>query len=163
MSVTGTPTVESIEAPRGLRMAVVLEPGRRGAATIAYAAALGATTGSELTVVALAPMVGTVCRSCGGVSARAYNCAVRDDVADELQKAVASLTAITPRIKSRLLVEGTDPPLERWIPQGRFDLVVLPSRWRLFHSHRHPAARRLRRHTDATIRVVGRLHRQARP
>jgi hypothetical protein len=161
MSGTDVVTLNSVHERFGSRVAVLLEPGGRGAATLAEAAALGAATGCEVTVVALAPVVGTVCRSCGGVSARAYNCAVRDEVADELQKAVAGLTSGAPAIKSRLLIEGTDPSLERWIEQGGFDLVLLPSRRRLLRSRRHPVARRLRHHTDATIRVVGPPRRHA--
>ena len=134
------------------RVAVLLEPGRSGAAAVAQAAALGAT--EELTVVAVAPTVDTVCRSCGGVSTRAFNCAVRDDVADGLEKAVASLCAATRHVEGKLLVEGTDPPLEAWVVQGGFDVVLLPSRWGVPRSRRHPAARRLRRHTEATIRIV---------
>jgi hypothetical protein len=141
------------------RIAVLLEPGRSGAAAVAQVASLGAA--EEVTVVAVAPTVNTVCRSCGGVSARAYNCAVRDDVADDLSKAVASLGGATRHVEGRLLVEGTDPPLEAWVVAGGFDLVLLPSRWGVPHSPRHPAARRLRRHTEATIRVVRRSRRGA--
>lgn len=140
--------------PSGSRIAVVVEPGPRGAAAVVEAAELGASSDSELTVVAVAPKVGIVCRSCGGVSTRAYNCAVRDDVADEVDKAVARLVAVTQRLKGKLLVEGSDPPLEHWVAQGRFDVVLLPPRWGVPRSRRHPAARLLRRHTDATIRVV---------
>jgi hypothetical protein len=144
-----------IDAPYRRRIAVLLEPGRRGAAALAHAAGLCESTDSELTVVALAPTAGTVCRSCGGVSTRAYNCAVRDDVAAELHRAVASLSTVAPQLESALLVEGTDPPLQRWVVQNGFDLVLLPSRWGVRRFERHPAARVLRRHTDASVRVVG--------
>ena len=154
MPATDATVTRSVEEPPGSRVAVLLEPGRRGAAALAQAAALGATRDAEVTVVAIAPRANTVCRSCGGVSTAAYNCAVRDDVADELQKAIMSSGAVAQRIEGRLLVEGTDPPLARWIAQGAFDLVLLPSRWGIPRLRRHPAARELRTRSSATIRVV---------
>jgi hypothetical protein len=135
------------------RVAVVLEPGRSGATALAHATALAATPACELTVVAIAPKA-TGCRCCGGPSPYAYDCAVRDDVAQELHKATARLGPVGQDIKVKLLVEGSDPPLETWIAQGRFDLVLLPARWRVLRSRSHPAARLLRRFTDANIRVV---------
>lgn len=154
MRTTETVISEILEEPFGFRIAVLLEPGPRGAAALREAAALAAAPGSELTVVAIAPTAVTVCRSCGGVSPRAYNCAVQDDVTRELDQAIASVTTIAPQIEGKLLVEGVDPPLERWIAQRRFDLVLLPSRWGRPQSRRHPAARLLRRRTDVTVRVV---------
>jgi hypothetical protein len=151
MHASDTAISERIDAPWRRRIAVLLEPGRRGAAALAHAGALCASSDAALTVVALAPTAGTVCRSCGGVSTRAYNCAVRDHVAAELHVALTRLSAVTSRLEGTLLVEGADPPLEQWVVQNGFDLVLLPSRW----GGRHPAARVLRRHTDASIRVVG--------
>ena len=152
-----TDTVISETADQfGFRVAVLLEPGSRGAAALREAAALAASPESELTVVAIAPTAVTGRCSCVGVSAHAYNCAVQDDVARELDEAIASVAAIAPRIEGKLLVERVDPPLERWVAQRRFDLVLLPSRWGRPQSHRHPAARLLRRQTGATIRVVDR-------
>jgi hypothetical protein len=143
-----------VDEPLGSRIAAVVEPGRRGAAALAQAAALAATSASELTAVAIAPRVATVCRSCGGVSARAYNCAARDEVADELEQAIANLGPIARNIRSELLVEGTDPPLEKWIAHGQFDLVLLPARRRVPRLRSHPSARLLRRLTEADVRVV---------
>jgi hypothetical protein len=149
------------ETTRVSRVAVLLESGRGGAAALAEAAALAGAGAAELTVVAIAPTVATVCRSCGGVSARAYNCAVRDDVADSLQRTVDRMTPVTQRVTGTLLVEGDDPPLEEWVAMQSFDVVLLPSRLgvprrrRQRRRRRHPAARRLRQQTHAEIRVVG--------
>jgi hypothetical protein len=145
----------SVDASSGSRIAVVLEAGRRGAAALVQAAALAAASGAELTVVAIAPKAAAVCRCCGGVSPHAYNCAVRDEVAEELQSAVAGLGSAGQDITSKLLVEGSDPPLEKWIAQERITLVLLPARWGVQRLRSHPAARPLRRSTDATIRIVG--------
>ena len=148
----------------GSRIAVLLEPGRRGAAAVARAADLAAAPGRELTIIAVAPSVATVCRSCGGVSARAYNCAVRDDVAAELARAIDGLAGSGQPVNGQLLVQGADPPFERWVAEGGFDLVLLPSRRAVPRLRGHPAARSLRRQTDADIRVVRapRRHAQAR-
>jgi hypothetical protein len=137
-----------------LRIAVVLEPGRSGAAALTQATALAAAPGAELTVVAVAPnAVG--CRCCGGPSPYAYNCAVRDDVAQGLHNAAKQLDVDARDIKVKLLVEGSDPPLEEWVVRSRVDLVLLPARWRvLLRSRSHPAARLLRRVTDANVRIV---------
>lgn len=135
------------------RVAVVLEPGRSGAAALTQATALAASPDAELTVVAVAPKA-VGCRCCGGPSPYAYNCAVRDDVAQDLHDAVARLDGGARDIKVKLLVEGRDPPLEEWVVQSRVDLVLLPARWRPLRRRDHPAAPVLRRLTDATVRVV---------
>jgi len=140
--------------PPPARVAFLLEPGRRGAAALEQATARCAGSDCELTVVAVAPTVATVCRSCGGVSACAYNGAVREDVSDALRSAVAGLSHVGQPINGRLLVDGSDPPFEQWVAQGRFDLVLLPARLGIPGSRRHPAARPLRRRTSAQIRVV---------
>jgi hypothetical protein len=154
MAATGPEIREGEGGLYRSRVAVLLEPGRRGAAALAHAAALCRTPASELTVVAVAPTVETVCRSCGGVSPRAYNCAVRDEVAQQLEAAVAGLGPLAEQPHGKLLVEGADPSLEHWIAHQRFDLVLLPSRPGLPHARRHPAVRRLRRCTDVPVKVV---------
>jgi hypothetical protein len=143
------------DAGEGLfsRIAVVLEPGRSGAAALTQATALAASPGAELTVVAVAPKA-IGCRCCGGPSPYAYNCAVRDDVAQDLHDAAARLDRGAQDINVKLLVEGRDPPLEEWVAQSRVDLVLLPARWRPLRRPDHPAARLLRRLTDASVRVV---------
>jgi hypothetical protein len=147
--------------PLRTRIAVVLEPGRRGAAALAQAATLAAAADSEVTVVALAPTADPVCRSCGGVSTRAYNCAVRDEVAESLDRAVATLGGATEQIAGRLLVEGEDPPLDEWVARRGIDLVLLPARRGVPRTRRHPAERRLRR-TGAAVSVVSAPRRHLR-
>jgi hypothetical protein len=154
MSVIDSEISSGFGGSRGSRIAVLLEPGRRGAAALEHAAGLGAKPTSEVTIVALAPRVETVCRSCGGVSARAYNCAVRDEVAEQLQAALAGLAVASERLRGKVLVEGIDPSLEQWVTQEGFDLVLLPARHSLPHTRRHPTAGLLRRCTDATVQVV---------
>jgi hypothetical protein len=134
------------------RIAVVFEPGASGGAALRQAAALGAMPGRELTVVGIAPQATGPDRC--GPSPDAYNCAVRDEVAQELREATALLGRVAEDITVRLLVEGSDPPLENWVAQGGFDIVLLPARRRFLRSLGHPAVRRLQRLTDAEVRVV---------
>jgi len=144
------------------RIAVVLEPGRSGAAALAQATALAASPAAELTVVAIAPKA-IGCRCCGGPSPYAYNCAVRDDVAQELDDAAVRLDLAARDIKVKLLVEGSDPPLEEWVVHSQIDLVLLPAHWRALRSRSHPAARLLRRATGADVRIVRSRQHQLRP
>jgi hypothetical protein len=130
----------------------VFEPGASGRAALAQAAAFAAVPASELTVVAIAPQATSL--RCGP-SPDAYNRAVRDAVAKELLEATALLGSVAEDITVKLLVEGSDLPLEKWVVQGGFDVVLLPARRRVLGSRDHPAARRLRRFTDADVRVVG--------
>jgi hypothetical protein len=136
------------------RIVVVSEPGRNGAAALARAKALAATSSSQLTIVATAPQTNTHCRSCGGVSIGAYNRAVCDEVAQELQHALTGLDLDKDEIDVKLLIEGTDPPLAQWIALGRFDLVLLPARRSLRHFASHPTARPLRLISGADVQVV---------
>jgi hypothetical protein len=152
--------IDGIDEDPPARIAVVLERGRSGAAALAQATALAASPAAELTIVAVAPKV-TAARCCGGPSPYAYNCAVRDNVAEELQSAIARLEPAARDVKVKLLVEGTDPPLEDWVVRSRFDLVLLPARWRGLRQRSHPAAGLLRRFTDANIRVVRASQRHA--
>ena len=103
------------------------------------------------------------CRCCGGPSPYAYNCAVRDDVAQELDDAAVRLDLAARDIKVKLLVEGSDPPLEEWVVHSQIDLVLLPAHWRVLRSRSHPAARLLRRATGADVRIVRSRQHQLRP
>jgi hypothetical protein len=149
-----TVTGERLASHFGTRIVVVSEPGRNGAAALARARALAAASSSQLTVVATAPQTTTHCRSCGGVSPRAYNRAICDEVAQDLREVTTQL-GIDPRdMDVKLLIEGTDPPLAQWIAEGRFDLVVLPARRSGLHFRSHPTAGQLRRLSGAEVDVV---------
>lgn len=104
-------TAESGEERHCKRIAVVSEPGRSGAATLARAAELAAAASAHLTVVAIAPQTATSCRSCGGVSPNVYIRAVRDDIAHDLGYAAARLDLDPDNINVELLIKGLDPPL----------------------------------------------------
>jgi hypothetical protein len=152
---------ESVDQRLRTRIAVVFEPGGTGGAALAHAAALAALPAYKLTVVAIAPQA-TGPRCCGP-SPEAYNCAVRDDVAQDLHKATARLGSVAAEITVKLLIEGSDLRLEEWVAQGGFDIVLLPGRRRVMRSRGHPAARPLRRSTDADVRVVGAARRHTTP
>jgi hypothetical protein len=139
---------------RQVAMVVVLfEPGRSGAEALAQASAIAEQSSAELKVVVLAPQA-PVPRCCGA-SPAAYNCAVRDEAAAELDEAARLLGwRRAGRTSFEVLVEGRDPPLPTWIAQRRCDLVLLPARRRVLRTRGHPAARALRRSTQAEIREV---------
>ena len=109
---------------------------------------------ATVTVVAVAPSAPSGSR-CGG-SALEFNQAVREIVEDELDAARRRLDHASGRTDYELLVEGEDPPLERWIAARDFDLILLPARRRPLRAHGHPAAARLRGVTHAEVRVVQR-------
>jgi len=132
------------------RIAVLLEPGRRGTTAVDRAAAISAEFGAELSVVALAPQAEPP--RCGGVSPAAYNFAVLDEVNAELCAAARRLGGTDLRASFTLLLERRDPPLHRWLGDQSVDLVLLPAR----RSGRHPQARAVRRHTGAQVRVISR-------
>lgn len=137
-----------------MRIVAVSEPGRNGAAALARATALATASSAQLTIVATAPQTATHCRSCGGVSIAAFNRAVCDEVAVELQSAIGRLDFDADKMSVKLLIEGSDPALEQWIAQGEFDLVLLPARRSGWYYRSHPAARVLRGTTGADIRVI---------
>lgn len=110
--------------------------------------------GASLTVVAVAPTAASGSR-CGG-SAREFNTIVRESVAAELDEARLRLGHASGRASYALLVEGEDPRLEEWIAGQALDLVLLPARRRLLRTPGHPVAARLRRVTDAEVRIVHR-------
>jgi hypothetical protein len=134
------------------RVAVVVEPGRRGTSALAHAARLVAERPTELTVLVLAPQEPPP--RCGGASPDAYNCAVLDQVSSELHDAARRLGGAGDGARFRMLIERRDPPLATWIAQTAIELVLLPARRRGLRSLRHPEARRIRRHALAEVRVV---------
>jgi hypothetical protein len=147
-------TARTMTGPLPERIVVLIEPGRNGDAALARATALATALATELTVVATAPQTATHCRSCGGVSPRAYNRAVCEEVADSLRRAATRLGPGTGPIQLKLLIEGADPPLADWVAQSRVDLVLLPAHRSGLHLRTHPQAGRLRRTTAADVEVV---------
>jgi nucleotide-binding universal stress UspA family protein len=111
------------------RIAVLFETGRRGARALDQAAELAARSGSELTVVVLAPQAPAL-RGCVP-SAAAYNSAVIDAAEAELRDAAHLLEEIDTAKSYKVLVEGFDPPLKTWLAEGGFDAVVMPARRRI--------------------------------
>lgn len=137
-----------------LRILVVSEQGRSGAAALARAAEYAAAVPAQVTVVAVTPQAASSCRSCGGVSPTAYNRAVREDVAQDLHAATTRLGFALENVSVKLLIEGTDPPLASWIAQGGFDVVVLPARGFGARLRGHPTARLLRGLDGIDVHVV---------
>jgi len=137
-------------APTSVRVLVLFESTPRGRA--ALRAALELLDGSgRLTVLSLAPQSSP--SRCCGPSAEPVNCAVRDASECDLREARDLLGSAAERATFKPLVGLRDPPFAEWVSQQDFDLVVLPA-------HRlalggHPCARRLRRATEAEIRIVG--------
>jgi hypothetical protein len=131
---------------------VVHEPARAGVAVLALARRLVEQEHAALTVVSTAPQAPSGPR-CGG-SAVQYNRAVCEAVADELEQARARLGDAADHATFKMLVEGVDPPLERWSEAGGFDVILLPARRRPLRSLKHPVAARLKRQTDAEVRIV---------
>ena len=121
------------------RIAVLYEPGRRGARALDQAAELAARSGSELTVLVVAPQAPAV-RGCMP-SAAAYNSAVIEAADAELRDAAHLLDPPDRATRFKMLVEGFDPPLNEWLAEGEFDTVVLPARRRVVRRRRHPATR----------------------
>lgn len=134
------------------RIAVLLEPGRSGIAAVERAVAIAREHDAHLALVALAPQA--ACLRCSGPSAKAYNDAVCEVVAGELAAATVQFGRNGSPASSALLVDGRDPSLASWVRARGVDLVLLPARRPTWGWRRHPAARRLRRHTGAQVRVV---------
>ncbi len=134
------------------RMLVLYERSRSGPAALAQAVTLFTEFAFELTVVALAPQ--DTDPPCCSVYAEAYNRGVQADAAAELREAKRLLGRHGEQVQFELLVEGRDPPLEAWVAAGGIDLVLLPAHRGLPRSARHPLERRLRRSTDAEVRLV---------
>jgi nucleotide-binding universal stress UspA family protein len=138
--------------PPPRRILVVVEPGRAAVAAVELARKLSEQEGATVTVIAIAPKAPAM-RGCGP-SAAAFNAAVCDSAASDLERAEELLWSIGPRSESRLLVEGRDPPLEKFVAAERFDLVLLPARRRLLRVSKHPAAASVAR-TGTEVRIVG--------
>jgi hypothetical protein len=136
------------------RIAVLFERGRTGTAALEQASALASRCGAELTVIVLVPQAAA--SHCCGPSPSAYNCAVLDEARLELREAARLLPEPEHGARFRLLIEGTDPPLNSWVADERFDLVVLPARRRLLRSPGHPAVRALRRLGGCEVRLAAR-------
>jgi hypothetical protein len=155
-------------AERGVRIAVLFERGRNGAAALEAASESAARSGAQLPVVVLAPQAPP---SHGCVpSAAALNGAVLDKATLDLREAAHLLPDLSLDVRYRLLIEDADPPIQEWVAKEHFDLVMLPARWRPVpgRSRRHPAARKLRRIAGCDVRVIAsaarrrRTHRTAR-
>ena len=151
---TAAPIKATAPSATRRRVAVLHEPGQAGAAALDVARELDLQQGAAVTVVAVAPSAPSAPR-CGG-SALEFNAAVRDVVADELDQARTRLGHAAGRTSYVLLVEGEDPPLEKWMAAQCFDVILLPARRRLLRTTAHPLAARLRGLTAAEVRVVQR-------
>ncbi len=133
------------------RVLVIFEPSSNGAAALAHAAELTNASRAELTVVTVAPQ--QPCTRCCGPSAEPFNAAVREDAERDLRAARELAGPVADRALFEVLVGGCDPSLPAWIAEQMFDLVLLPSHRFTFGGHR--IARKLRRSTQAEVRVVG--------
>lgn len=138
----------------GRRVLVLHEPGPAGMAALDLARELDLQEGASLTVAAVVPTAASGSR-CGG-SALEFNTIVEETVAKELDGARERLGHAAGRTSYALLVEGQDPSPDAWIVGGGFDLILLPARRRPLRAPGHPAAARLRRLTDAEVRIVQR-------
>lgn len=138
------------------RILVLQERGRSGVAVIAQAVRLAKRFPTELTVVALAPQ--DTNPSCCSVYAQAYNDGVRAEAAHDLAQARRVLDSHRVEARCELLVDGRGPSFEVYAASGDFDLVLLPARGPT--GRHHPSARRVRRASDAEVRVVDAPHRR---
>ncbi len=111
-----------------------------------------------LTIVSVAPQAAAGARC--GCSPDAYNGAVRDAVAQELEEARVRLGEVGRRSRFALLVEGKDLSLADWSALMSFDLALLPARRRPLRSLSHPAAAALRR-AGAEVWIVDRRGRRS--
>ena len=142
-------------APGAQRVLALYEPGRGAAVTLDLARDLAEHEATKLTVVNVAPQATTKGGQCCGMSSlREYNQVIRDATAEELREAHARLGPIADRVTFQMLIEGTDPPLHDWIASHDFDVVLLPARWRLMGSAKHPEAARVQASTTAEVRVA---------
>jgi hypothetical protein len=134
------------------RIAVLLESGRSGEVALMRAVALSREHQVKLAVVALAPQAKSP--RCQGPPPQGFNDAVRDATAGELEAASRVIRRSGgAAFVTSLLVEGRDPPLERWVDDQGIDLVLLPARRPLLGHPRHPQARRLRGHAQVHVVV----------
>jgi hypothetical protein len=145
---------DRIDSGRGagppVRVLVVFEPCRTGEAALREAADLTEARG-VLSVVTLAPQARPL-RCCGGGGAGPYNRAIRDVAETELREARDILGSAADRAMFTVLAGCPDPPLDAWVAEHAFDLVLLPSHRLTLGGSR--LARRLRRRTTAEVRLV---------
>jgi nucleotide-binding universal stress UspA family protein len=136
--------------PSARRILVLFEPGRAAVAAVELAREMAEREGALVTVVGVAPKAPTLA-GCGP-SGKAYDAAVRDSVAGDLERAEQMLWSLGPRAECRLLVQGDDPPLGEYVAAERFDLVLLPARRRPLRA-KHPAVKTLA-HAGTEVRIV---------
>jgi hypothetical protein len=141
------------------RVLLLFEPGRGGIAALAQAHELVVADRVELTVVSVAPQAPSGSR-CGN-SALEYNDMVAESVAADLDHARAQLAELGIAADYELLIENA-PPLDRYVAEGGYELVLLPARRRLLRAPGHPAAGRLRRLDGVDVQVVERPPRAPR-
>lgn len=134
------------------RVLVVLAPGEDEDSALAHARQIVEESGAELTVAALAPQ--DTGRAGCVVGTTAYNQAVRDDAAGEIEHAQQLLGALDPPARFKLLVGGRDPDLPTWAAEQAFDLILLCARRRLVGARTRRLARGLRRATQADVRTA---------
>jgi nucleotide-binding universal stress UspA family protein len=135
--------------PHG-RILVVYESCRAGAATLREAAERAAA-GADLSVVTLAPQAKPY-KCCGGGGPGPYNCAVREEAADDLREARELLGSVAGRARFHTLVGSPSPPLAAWAAAQDFDLILVPAR--RFTRAGGRLARGLRRATAADVRAI---------
>jgi hypothetical protein len=150
----GRSAPDCVDRGSASRIAVLFERGRTGTAALEQGSAVASRSGAELTVIVLVPQAAASHRC--GPSPSAYNCAVLDEATLELREAARLLPESEPGARFRLLIEGADPPLNAWVADEQFDLVVLPARRRLLRPPGHPAVRALRRLNGCDVRLAAR-------
>jgi hypothetical protein len=132
------------------RVLVVFEPCGAGTAALREAAEL-AEAGSKVSVVTLAPQARPL-RCCGGGGAGPYNCAVRQEAESELREARDVLGSSASQATFTVLSGCPDPPLDAWVAEHAFDLILVPSHRLTPGGSRF--ARGLRRASTAELRLV---------
>ena len=134
------------------RALVLFECGRGGAAVLEQAAAVALARPTALTVVCVAPQ-GKSGSRCGN-SALAYDQAVAESAAEDLENARDRLERLGVAASYELLIEGSGRSLAEFAAAGGFSLVLLPARRRPLRAGSHPAAGALSRVAGAEVRVV---------
>jgi hypothetical protein len=137
------------------RVLVVLAPGENEDGALSLGRDIVEESGAELTVVSLAPQDTRPARCVVGTTA--YNQAVRDDAAGELEHAQHLLGALEPPARFKLLIGGRDAELASWAAEQAFDVILVCARHGLLGAGARRLARGLRRATHADVRPVGRL------
>jgi hypothetical protein len=133
------------------RILLVYAAGERGERTLARGAEMVRESGAQLTVVSLAPQDTRPAHCVVGTAA--YNEAVRDEAAGELEHAQGRLGPLAPQARFKLLVGGRDSPLAAWASQQAFDVILLSGRQGFLGRGTRRLARTLRRATRADVRA----------